>query len=157
MKISLAQQIRAVQRCYPQIYIACHKTHIRATSTSYRLSSQDSSILVHLDSPTSVTPRQLAVHLGVKPSTLSASIKRLQKLGYLERILDAQDRRSCFLKLTPRGAEATSATSVLDPERVEKLLKILSPIQRADALRGLQLLADASLQLSAKIKREHAS
>ena len=155
MKISLAQQIRAVQRCYPQIYLACHKTHIRAASTTYRLSSQDSSILVHLDSPHAITPRQLALHLGVKPSTLSASLKRLEKLGYLQRIPDATDRRSCSLKLTPRGIEATSATSVLDPERVAEVLTFLKPTDRADATRGLQLLADASLQISGKNKREH--
>ena len=38
-----------VQRLYPQIYIACHTDHVRAVSTKWRISSQDASILVHLD------------------------------------------------------------------------------------------------------------
>ena len=46
-----------------------------------------------------------------------------------------------------------SATSVLDSAQVTKLLTFLKPAERRRALRGLQLLADASLQLSAKRKR----
>ena len=153
MKTSLTLQIRLVQRCYPQIYLACHKTHIRAASTSYRLSSQDSSILVHLDTPGGISPRQLALHLGVQPSTLSASLKRLEKLGYLQKISNSHDRRSYSLELTSQGVEAMSATSVLDSAQVTKLLTFLKPAERRRALRGLQLLADASLQLSAKRKR----
>ena len=144
-----------MQRCYPQIYLACHKTHIRAASTPYRLSSQDSSILVHLDSPVSVSPRQLSLHLGVKPSTLSASLKRLGRLGYLERIPNAGDRRSYSLRLTPQGIEGMSATSVLDPQRVAEILKLINPQHRKQALQGLQILADAAIQLSTKKKREN--
>jgi hypothetical protein len=39
--------VALVQRCNPQIYRACHKRHVRASSTVYRLSAMDSSILVH--------------------------------------------------------------------------------------------------------------
>ena len=38
-----------IQRLYPQIYLACHVDHVRASSTEWRLSSRDSSILAHLD------------------------------------------------------------------------------------------------------------
>ena len=77
--------VELVQRYYPQIYLACHKRHIRASSTGYRLSARDSSILVHLSETVPVTPTELAAHLSVRGSTLSAAIQRLEALGYLLR------------------------------------------------------------------------
>jgi len=150
MKNAFSPEVRLVQRCYPEIYLACHKTHVRAASTRFRLSSQDSSILVHLDTPKSITPHQLAKHLGIRPSTLSASLKRLEGLGYLQKISNPGDRRSFSLQLTKQGIEAMSGTSVLDPVRVSQMLILLKPRQRKQALHGLQILAEASLQLSAK-------
>src|ERR1044072_8689363 len=95
-----------IQRLYPQIYIACHTDHVRASSTKWRISSQDASILVHLDRDSGLSPRALAAHLGVVPCTLSAAIARLSELGYLTSKPNDADRRQRELRLTPRGAEA---------------------------------------------------
>jgi DNA-binding MarR family transcriptional regulator len=133
-----------VQRLYPQIFVACHVDHVRAVSTRWRVSSQDGSILVHLDREFGLSPRALAGHLGVAPSTLSAALARLAKLGYLTSKPTERDRRQRELRLTSRGAEAISATSVLDAERVRTLLNKLTPEERRDALRGLTLLAQAA-------------
>ena len=133
-----------VQRLYPQIYVACHNDHIRAGSTSWRLSSQDASVLVHLDREVGVRPGQLAKHLGVAPSTLSATISRLEKLGYLSSTPIETDKRQRELKLTSRGAEAISATSVLNAERVRSLMQKLTPAERQTAVKGLALLARAA-------------
>ena len=62
--------VTEVQRLYPQIYVACHTDHVRAVSTKWRISSQDASILVHLDRESGLSPRAVADHLGVAPSTL---------------------------------------------------------------------------------------
>jgi DNA-binding MarR family transcriptional regulator len=137
-----------VQRLYPQIFVACHTDHVRAVSTKWRVSSQDASILVHLDREFGLSPRALAGHLGVAPSTLSASIARLSKLGYLNSKPNEKDRRRRELRLTARGAEAISDTSVLDAERVRAMLRKLTPGERKTALRGLALLAQAARKLS---------
>ena len=142
--------IREVQRLYPQIFVACHTDHVRAASTEWRISSQDASILVHLDRESGLSPRDLARHLGVVPSTLSAAIARLSKLGYLSSQPVAKDRRRRELRLTARGAEAITATSVLDAERVRVLLKNLSGAERKAAVRGLALLARAARQIKEK-------
>ncbi|HKN83653.1 MAG TPA: MarR family transcriptional regulator [Pyrinomonadaceae bacterium] len=136
-----------VQRLYPQIYVACHTDHVRAASTEWRISSQDASILVHLDRGFGLSPRQLAAHLGVAPSTLSAAIARLSELGYLTSQPGETDRRQRELRLTARGAEAISSTSVLKAERVRALLNRLKPDDRKAALRGLALLAQAAREL----------
>jgi DNA-binding MarR family transcriptional regulator len=142
--------VSEVQRLYPQIYVACHTDHVRAASTTWRISSQDASILVHLDRQFGLSPRKLAAHLGVAPSTLSSAISRLAKLGYLSSQASQKDRRERELRLTSRGAKAISATSVLDAERVKALLNQLKPGERKEALRGLALLARAACRLSDK-------
>lgn len=142
--------IREVQRLYPQIFVACHTDHVRAASTEWRISSPDASILVHLDRESGLSPRDLARHLGVVPSTLSAAIARLSKLGYLSSQPVAKDRRRRELRLTARGAEAVTATSVLDAERVRALLKKLTGAERKAAVRGLALLARAARQIKEK-------
>jgi DNA-binding MarR family transcriptional regulator len=139
-----------VQRLYPQIYLACHTDHVRAVSTKWRISSQDASILVHLDRESGLSPRDLASHLGVAPSTLSAAIARLSELGYLTSSPSETDRRKRELRLTARGAEAIAATSVLDAERVKALLNKLKPDERKSAVRGLSLLAQAARRLNKK-------
>jgi DNA-binding MarR family transcriptional regulator len=111
------------------------------------VSSQDASILVHLDREFGLSPRALAGHLGVAPSTLSAALARLAKLGYLTNKPNEKDRRKRELRLTARGAEAISATSVLDAERVRALLSKLKPEERKVALRGLALLAQAARKM----------
>ena len=139
-----------VQRLYPQIYIACHTDHVRAASTTWRISSQDASILVHLDRDSGMSPRALAKHLGVTPSTLSAAIARLSELGYLTSKPNDSDRRKRELRLTARGAEAIASTSVLNAERVQALLDKLKPDERKAAVRGLAILARAARKLNEK-------
>ena len=136
-----------IQRLYPQIYLACHHDHIRAASTDWRLSSQDASVLVHLDRETGTRPSALAKHLGVAPSTLSATIGRLEKLGYLSSQPAEKDKRQREIRLTARGAEAIAATSVLNESRVRKLMNKLTRDERKAAVLGLALLARAAREI----------
>ncbi len=140
-----------IQRLYPQIYLACHVDHVRARSTEWRLSARDSSMLAHLDRKIALSPRTLAAHLGVAPSTLSAAIARLAELGYLKSDAPTSDKRQRELRLTSLGEEAMAATSVLDRDRVGALVSQLTPTERKVAARGLALLARAARQLEKKI------
>ncbi len=142
-----ADAVADVQRFYPQIYLACHTHHVRARSTRWRLSSHDASVLMHLDRETGTSPTDLAKHLGVAASTLSATTGRLMELGYLAVHTPARDRRARELRLTPLGAAATAETSVLDARRIRAMLKLLPARDRARAIRGLALLAGAARRL----------
>jgi DNA-binding MarR family transcriptional regulator len=83
----------------------------------------------------------------VAASTLSATISRLEKLGYLSSTPAANDKRQRELKLTARGAEAIAATSVLNAERVSALMKKLTREERDAAVKGLALLARAAREI----------
>jgi len=144
---SLAAAVRTVQIAYPRIYLACHTTHTRARSTPFRLSARDSSLLVHLDETEPTRPADLARHMDIGAPTLSAALRRLEALGYLTRTPSRADRRGLELRLTPTGAVALSATSVLEPARVRGLLRSLEPNDRARAVAGLAILGRAAAGL----------
>ena len=145
--------VRAVLRSYPQIYLACHVDHVRAASTEWQLSARDSSVLAHLDTNTPVSPRALAAHLGVRSSTLSATLARLESLGYIRSGTSEHDKRKRELTLTERGDLAMASTSVLDRSRVERLLDALTEDERRAAVRGLSLLARAARGLAKSEER----
>jgi DNA-binding MarR family transcriptional regulator len=138
------RDVRAVQTCYPQIYLACHTRHQRRSSSAVRLSANDSMILSHLDERRAMRAGELARHLGVAASTLSAVVKRLTALGYIVRARDRADGRAAGLRLSAAGARAMQGGSVLDTRRVAALLSRLTARERALALDGLALLARAS-------------
>jgi MarR family transcriptional regulator, organic hydroperoxide resistance regulator len=137
-------EVRAVQRAYPQIYLACHTRHRKARSSDDALSERDGSILAHIESATSVRPTDLARHLGVGAPTLSEALERLAELGYVAVRRSRADGREREVRLTAKGARAMSASSVLDAARVRSLLERLPAAERKAAVRGLELLARAA-------------
>lgn len=132
-----------IQRSYPLVYLACHVQHTRRRSTEHDLSAQDAAYLAHLSREHPLSPHDLARHLGVADSTLSAFVKRMQQLGYVERAVSSRDRRGAELRLTERGEDAIRATSVLDLDRLRLCLARLSERERRRAVEGLRLLAQA--------------
>lgn len=139
-----ARDVRLVQTCYPQIYLACHTRHMRAASSPQRLSPRDSTLLAHLDETRPIAPSVLARHLGVGGPTISAAIKRLIRLGYVQQDRDPQDARRVRLRLARMGAAAMRDSSVLEAARVRRMLAQLSPDDRRMALSGLAILAGAA-------------
>jgi DNA-binding MarR family transcriptional regulator len=139
--------VRSVQRSYPQIYLACHTHHVRAATSEHELSARDSSVLSHLDEERPVSPTELARHLGVTQGTMTECIDRLVDLGYVERRRATGDKRRVELLLSAKGDQAMQATSVLDKERVKRVLSRLAPAERKKAIEGLALLARAAREL----------
>jgi MarR family transcriptional regulator, organic hydroperoxide resistance regulator len=145
-----AEAVAAVLRCYPQIFLACHVTHPRAASSPSGLSDRDSMVLGHLSEEEPVRAAWLARHLGIRPSSLSAILNRLVEQGLIARREHAEDRRVAEIRLTAKGSAAMQQSSVLDGERVGRMLELLSAGEREAALHGLALLARAARQLSAQ-------
>ena len=129
---------------YSQIYFACHTRHVHDPDSGTRVSARQASILSHLDSVEPTPVSELATHLGVTVSTMSISLDRLERQGYIVRARAESDARVRHVRLTAAGERLRTAQKVLEPRLVQAMLSRLSPADRRDALRGLELLGGAA-------------
>ncbi len=129
---------------YPKIYFACHTRHIVDSEKNIKLTANQASILDHLNVDEPVTLYDLSMHMGVTPSTMSISIDRLVKLGYVEKTKDKKDARKINLTLSKAGDNIKKSKSVLDYKLVENVLARLSPKEIKLAIDGLGLLTYAA-------------
>jgi DNA-binding MarR family transcriptional regulator len=142
--------VLAIQQFYPQVFHACHVHHPRARTNIHRLSDRDSTVLAHIGSGFTRAARDLARHLGIGAPAMSATLKRLEGLGYVERQPRSGVRGTRVLMLSAKGREAMQATSVLDTVRLTVLLSQLSAREATRAVSGLRLLARAATTMPRK-------
>lgn len=140
-------QVFAVLRAYPAIYMACHVEHRSRGQSRSGLTSRDASLLAHVDDG-GTTAGAMARHLGLAASTLSAALARLAAAGFLTVARDPADARRRTVRLTDTGRAALAADSVLEPERVATLLAELDSGERERAVEGLALLARAARRMA---------
>lgn len=136
--------VEIVLRCYPKIYFACHRRHIRDEQTARVLSAHQASVLDHLDDVQGTSLLDLARHMGVTASTMSLTIDRLERGAYVTRERSAGDRRRVELRLTAAGVAIKRQQKVLEPDLVAALLDRMNEADRSRALRGLELLGEAA-------------
>lgn len=149
--------VRQLMELYPRIYFACHRRHVRDPKSHRVLSAHQGSILDHLDEREPLMLLELARHMGVTASTMSLQIEQLVKREYVIRERDALDGRRLKLRLSESGVRVREANSVLDTERVSKMLRRLSVEERAAGLAGLALLARAALEQSKELEKKRKS
>ena len=142
-------EVETVLRCYPRIYFACHRRHVRDEATHALLSAHQASVLDHLDDVEGTSLLELARHMGVTASTMSLTVDRLERGGYMRRDRSKQDGRRVDLRLTPAGVRIKRQQKVLEPALIAAMLRRIAPDKRKRALAGLELLADAAADLIA--------
>jgi DNA-binding MarR family transcriptional regulator len=145
----MPSDVDTVLECYPRIYFACHRRHVRDEQTAAVLSAHQASVLDHLDEVESTSLLELAGHMGVTPSTMSLMVDRLERGGYVTRGRSEKDKRRVDLRLTPAGVRIKRQQKVLEPELVAAMLNRLDDPDLRLALRGLQLLAEAAMAMTA--------
>lgn len=150
----IAAAARQLLTHYPRIYFACHTRHVRDPLSQRLLSRHQASVLDHLDEIEPTTLNDLARHMGVTAATMSLTVDRLERKGYVVRLRDTADRRRVHLRLSSAGVRIRDASSVLDLPRVEALIARLTPEERHTALHGLGLLARAAQEQMQHQSRE---
>jgi MarR family transcriptional regulator, organic hydroperoxide resistance regulator len=119
----LDSQVRRLQEAYPAIFLACHRQHIRSDDSGKSMTEHQASVLDHLDARQPVTLSKLAEHLGVSRSTMSITVSRLVRGGYIMRRKSTLDARSVALTLTRAGMRVKNENAVLHPELVRAIFR----------------------------------
>jgi MarR family transcriptional regulator, organic hydroperoxide resistance regulator len=146
--------VARVMELYPRIYFACHRRHVRDPQSDTLLSAHQGSILDHLDEREPLMLQELARHMGVTASTMSLQIDRLVNKGYVIRERHAEDARRLQLRLSEDGVRVREANSVLDTERVRRMVERLSADELEVGLVGLMILAKAAMEQAEELERE---
>lgn len=69
---------------------------------------------------------EVAATLAVKPPAASAAIDALEREGYVERAIDASDRRVTLVTLTPQGLAALHVAETYRRDVMRSYLSVLS-------------------------------
>lgn len=85
--------------------------------------------------------RELAARLRVTPGTLVPMIDRLEELGYVRRVPDADDRRTTWLELTPKADALFQRLWGMGAARLAVAVGRLVPKDRAELARLLHQVA----------------
>lgn len=136
--------ISVVLHAYDRILRACRPRRMADPQGGPTVTAHQAGVLAYLDPDDPTMVGELADYLGVTPSTMSLTLKRLEEAGYVRRDRDPADRRVMNVRLTEAGARVRGASTSLDLDRLDGLLRELSPVQRGEAVRGLVLLAEAA-------------
>lgn len=143
MNACMNDDVLAIQRAFPQIYLACHREHQRGKGSAEQLAPRFNTLLGHLDASRPMAMGALAKHLGLGLPAVSDTVDALEELGLVSRTRNQRDRRRVELRLTTKGVAALSASSVLDAKRLASVLSRLTATERGSAVEGLALLAKA--------------
>jgi len=147
-------RVMRLMAAYPIVYQACHREHLRTDEAGRTLTENQLRILDHLTGPRPATLSKLAEHMGVSRSTMSVTVRRLMRAGYLARTPAKDDRRSFALTLTAAGRRIQEQNTVLDPALVEKMIRMLSAEEAERAVAGLERLAGCAARQLKQRKRE---
>jgi DNA-binding MarR family transcriptional regulator len=136
-----------VGRLYPAIYLRFHVSKQRLAGTD--ITSRMLWVLQHLAAAGPSTPGELAQASGVKKSTMTELVDRLETKGYVGRMRDERDARRVFVGLTPSGERRARRTpSVLEDDALRDALARMTADERTALVRGLRALVRAGEELS---------
>ena len=100
-------------------------------------------MLVHLNQHTEWLVSRLADHMGLAASTVSEALTRLESLGFVHKAPAASDRRQVGVRLTAKGVAAVRDGSVLETQRLRRVLARMSARDRMAVVAALTRLARA--------------
>jgi DNA-binding MarR family transcriptional regulator len=114
-------------------------------------------VLGHLDVRRQTKVGELAQHMGLSHSSISITLDRLARDGYVIRERSTADGRVTFVRLTDAGEEVRDAQRVLEPDAVSSLFRRMSAEERKAVRLGMAALARAATEEISARKAAHAS
>jgi DNA-binding MarR family transcriptional regulator len=137
----LDSRIGRLLDAYPAIFLACHRQHLREDGAGAAITEHQASVLHHLHATRPTTLSKLAEHMGVGRSTMSITVARLARAGYIASTRDKIDKRCIALTLRPAGVKVKEENTVLDAELVKAMFRRMPAAEAETALKGIECMA----------------
>lgn len=100
-----------------------HRLHIHKAAAANGLYFGQLPILETVKKNPNCTQKQICDILQISPPSIATSIKRMQKMGLLQKIIDKDDLRCTHIILTKKGEEATEACRCTFDKMDEQMFK----------------------------------
>lgn len=139
--------VETVLECYVRIYFACHARSVNDPKKRSPISTNQANVLEFLDTEEGTTVLDLARQMGVAPSTMSLTLDRLERGGFVQRKKDPNDGRRTMIVLTADGDRVKRKQKVLEPDLIAAMLSRLPATRRKEAIAGLRSLTEAATEL----------
>ncbi|MBW2561222.1 MAG: MarR family transcriptional regulator [Deltaproteobacteria bacterium] len=114
--------------------------YTKELNKKYNVSAPQLNCLIALSENGSLPPSQIARHIMVKSSTVTGVIDRLEQKGLVRRVRNSRDRRVITIELTDEGERLALHAPPPIQQRIVDGLKGLSPEQKEQIDRNLNLL-----------------
>lgn len=102
-----------------------HQAKYQALSRleKWGLTPSQAGILLVLNKRGALSQRELADLTGVKPSSMTVAVRKLEKLGYVTRECDQEDLRISRIRLTEAGRDCIAAAREIITQTENELLQ----------------------------------
>lgn len=90
------------------------------------------------------TPKHLAENLSLETSTISGVLDRMQKKGFIDRVVNKEDRREVQVRLTEKGRELEEQITVVIDEVNAEVLKSFTDDEIAYLKNSLRHIASSN-------------
>ena len=95
-------------------------------------------LLMMLTKSGSATVGDIAAHGDVKAPTASAMVKKLEKLGYVQKNRDCNDKRKVYVELSARGKKIMKQTRDINLGYLGMFFSMISGRERQNAMELLE-------------------
>jgi DNA-binding MarR family transcriptional regulator len=129
--------IESIEELLPELVALLRPKYPRDPITDKRITFEQIYVLEQLGPVEPITVSGLAAKLGVSVPAASMAISRLVARGYVEKMVDPEDRRRRLLRITPLGAVARRSHIIPDMVMVKRALQRVFPRERNLSVRGL--------------------
>lgn len=128
-------------RVIPDLHRAVHAAmvHLDQAGWEMQVSQSEAHVLMHLHMSGPTPVKEVQHGFGHKQSTLTSVLNRLERRGFIERKLRAEDRRSFNVLLTDEGEELARSVYAFFQQYENTILANISD----DDLRGFRSVVAA--------------
>ncbi len=121
-------------------FVSAFEANQRRLAIDAGLTGTELRALFRVAQVVSMTPKDLATHLGLTTGAVTAISRRLVEVGLFQRVDHPDDRRSLFLELTPHGHGVmtqlhgdfkdmlAASTTSLNPQQLESFTAALASV-----------------------------